>query len=289
MPEKHLPAIAELPSIAEPAAIVLPTIPEPVVTREPEQFASKPDVNSWMAGAVSPWEAELQRASQLTATWQNASLAPTALIEDGTATEAFLSSGLMAAPHGMNFEDALAEDQPTEEPEEELDEPAEQMPEQASERAADLALDHPSEHFSEQSPEQAAADQFLAEEPVAFAGTQAVFAEEPVHFAREGAEHAPETENVSAIESLLSTDTQEILHEQAAQALAEESPAVLQSLDTALAASPALIPAAAPVAEMDEIVAKVLARMNPEILHAVTREILKPLVEAMIKNEMHKK
>ena len=94
---------------------------------------------------------------------------------------------------------------------------------------------------------------------------------------------------VSAIESLLSTDTQEILHEQAAQALAEESPAVLQSLDTALAASPALIPAAAPVAEMDEIVAKVLARMNPEILHAVTREILKPLVEAMIKNEMHKK
>jgi hypothetical protein len=40
---------------------------------------------------------------------------------------------------------------------------------------------------------------------------------------------------------------------------------------------------------MDEIVAKVLARMNPEVLQAVTREILKPLVEAMIKDEIHKK
>jgi hypothetical protein len=29
--------------------------------------------------------------------------------------------------------------------------------------------------------------------------------------------------------------------------------------------------------------------MNPEVLQAVTREILKPLVEAMIKDEMQKK
>jgi len=40
---------------------------------------------------------------------------------------------------------------------------------------------------------------------------------------------------------------------------------------------------------MDEIVAKVLARMNPDVVQAVTREILKPLVEAMIKDELQKK
>jgi hypothetical protein len=46
-------------------------------------------------------------------------------------------------------------------------------------------------------------------------------------------------------------------------------------------------PAAAP--NMDEIVAKVLAKMNPEVLQAVTREILKPLVEAMVKDELTRK
>ena len=36
----------------------------------------------------------------------------------------------------------------------------------------------------------------------------------------------------------------------------------------------------------DDLVAKVLARMSPEVLQAVTREILKPVVEAMVKEEM---
>jgi hypothetical protein len=39
---------------------------------------------------------------------------------------------------------------------------------------------------------------------------------------------------------------------------------------------------------LDEIVAKVLAKMNPDVMEAVTREILGPLVEAMIKNELQK-
>jgi hypothetical protein len=52
----------------------------------------------------------------------------------------------------------------------------------------------------------------------------------------------------------------------------------------AAASTPAPAPAAAP--NMDELVAKVLARMSPEVLQAVTREILKPVVEAMVKEEM---
>jgi hypothetical protein len=47
------------------------------------------------------------------------------------------------------------------------------------------------------------------------------------------------------------------------------------------------IPAAAP--NMDELVARVLANMNPEVLQAVTREILKPVVEAMVKEELKSK
>jgi hypothetical protein len=36
-------------------------------------------------------------------------------------------------------------------------------------------------------------------------------------------------------------------------------------------------------------VAKVLAKMNPDVLQAVTREILKPVVEALVKDELNKK
>jgi len=48
-------------------------------------------------------------------------------------------------------------------------------------------------------------------------------------------------------------------------------------------------PTPAPTPNMDDLVAKVLARMSPEVLQAVTREILKPVVEAMVKEEMESK
>ena len=41
--------------------------------------------------------------------------------------------------------------------------------------------------------------------------------------------------------------------------------------------------------DMDELVAKVLAKMSPEMLQAVTREILRPVVEAMVRDEISSK
>jgi CheY-like chemotaxis protein len=49
-------------------------------------------------------------------------------------------------------------------------------------------------------------------------------------------------------------------------------------------APPTSTPPAA--SNMDELVRKVLAKMSPEVLQAVTREILKPVVEAMVKEEL---
>ena len=40
---------------------------------------------------------------------------------------------------------------------------------------------------------------------------------------------------------------------------------------------------------MDELVARVLEKMNPEVMQKVTREILKPVIEAIIQNELTKK
>jgi CheY-like chemotaxis protein len=53
------------------------------------------------------------------------------------------------------------------------------------------------------------------------------------------------------------------------------------------ATAPAETPAAAP--NMDDLVAKVLSQMSPDVLQAVTREILKPVVEAMVKEQLKPK
>jgi hypothetical protein len=41
--------------------------------------------------------------------------------------------------------------------------------------------------------------------------------------------------------------------------------------------------------DMDALVARVVAKMNPDVLQRVTREILKPVIEALIKDELNSK
>lgn len=74
--------------------------------------------------------------------------------------------------------------------------------------------------------------------------------------------------------------------------------AIQQVTDTVIfekpvASAPAAVaePAAAKPAmpSMEELVAKVLSQMSPEVLQAVTREILKPVVEAMVREELNGK
>jgi len=41
--------------------------------------------------------------------------------------------------------------------------------------------------------------------------------------------------------------------------------------------------------DMDELVARVLGKMNPEVLQKVTHEILKPVIEAIVRDELSSK
>jgi len=82
----------------------------------------------------------------------------------------------------------------------------------------------------------------------------------------------------------------EAIREEAAQVtegatLTAEEQASSESFNARHAAAEA----AASKSSMDDLVARVLARMSPEVLQAVTREILKPVVEAMVKEEMQSK
>jgi CheY-like chemotaxis protein len=210
----------ELPEIA--AVEVEPS--EAASSAQPE---TNQNANSWMAGAVSPWEAELERANQLASTWDTAKIATDQPVEENSATEAFLDPTSSAYESSVEsaVEPSIVEASPTEE-------------------------------------------SLLS--PAA-------------------------TEHVPAIESLLTTETKEFLQEETAHVVAEELPLELEQASeqqvSAYASQATSEPAAAPspAPNMDEIVAKVLAKMNPEVLQAVTREILKPLVEAMIKDELTKK
>ena len=47
--------------------------------------------------------------------------------------------------------------------------------------------------------------------------------------------------------------------------------------------------AAATAPDMDELVARVLGKMNPEVLQRVTHEILKPVIEAIVRDELESK
>jgi hypothetical protein len=59
---------------------------------------------------------------------------------------------------------------------------------------------------------------------------------------------------------------------------------IIEAVETPAAAAP---PETA--SNMDDLVARVLAKMSPDVLQAVTREILKPVVEAMVKEELKSK
>jgi hypothetical protein len=48
-------------------------------------------------------------------------------------------------------------------------------------------------------------------------------------------------------------------------------------------------PVAAEQVDMEALVARVVAKMNPDVLQRVTQEILKPVIEALIKDELASK
>jgi len=185
----------------------------PAVERTPAaaQQAVKPvATNSWFTTAPSPWDTEVQKASQLASTWD----APKAA----------------AAPSPVPADSAEA-------------------------TAAKPAHAVEAENETAGAPSVYAQDNELAETVMAKA-EEAGLTAHAVEAIRE--EVAEVTENAN---------------QAAAPAVTEPGKGIEQ----------------APAASTDELVAKVLAKMSPEVLQAVTREILKPVVEAIVRDELSSK
>jgi CheY-like chemotaxis protein len=92
-------------------------------------------------------------------------------------------------------------------------------------------------------------------------------------------EETPATEGISpaAQEPLIPAATVEAIREEAAH--------VAESVAQTAATTGAAKPASADV-DMDAMVAKVMSKMNPDVLQALTRELLKPMIETIVKDEL---
>jgi CheY-like chemotaxis protein len=102
----HAPVMQELPSVPP------PPIPEQVLVAAPEppKPVNGPAADSWMAGAVSPWDSELPHASQLASSWDSAKISAAAMVQESSATEALLDSGLMSSAQTSHVEQAGVEE-----------------------------------------------------------------------------------------------------------------------------------------------------------------------------------
>lgn len=108
--------------------------------------------------------------------------------------------------------------------------------------------------------------------------------EEPPAEEPEGA-FASSAEPESILEMEIPAATEEIIREEAVHAVEE----TVYDLPRSRTTAPSEPPVETSSANVDDIVAKVLARMSPEVLQAVTREILKPVVDAIVRDELGKK
>jgi CheY-like chemotaxis protein len=127
------------------------------------------------------------------------------------------------------------------------------------------------------------------EAPVTYDFVSEAPSEEPVSYVpdpglvgNEIVDHNPLPELIS--EGSISPETVESIR--------QETTYALESVTEPVAAKPAKAGvnlAETSQQEMDALVANVLAKMSPEMLQAVTREILKPVVAAMIRDEINAK
>jgi CheY-like chemotaxis protein len=131
----------------------------------------------------------------------------------------------------------------------------------------------------EPQPEAAVSYDFVSEAP----------SEEPVSYVpdpglvrNETVAHNPLPDLIS--DGSISPETVENIRQETTYALGSVTQAVVEKP----AESPIKI-AEASQQDMDSLVANVLAKMSPEMLQAVTREILKPVVAAMIRDEINAK
>jgi len=250
-------------SAEEPAKAASETVLSAPAT-EPANWASVPE---------TAWEVEAKKAAMLASTWD----APKTFSVDDT-QEVPVYSAESSVEHteptieapvessAYSAEPVLSEE-PPKEPEPAapvmVNEARAVEPEASVSKVREEAVIETPESASSETPPVLKSWEIAWEAPAAVAPSEAPAEQTPAE-AERGSEPA-------AIEP-----PQAPLHEEAPVATAQPEEAVAAAPETT-------------EPNMDELVARVLAKMNPDVLQKVTREILKPVIEAIVRDEIDSK
>jgi len=247
---------AEVSAAADANATVIEPAPQTTEAAGPANWASVTD---------TPWELEAKKASLLAATWD--------------------SPAASALPSVKDAEQFLQE------------EPAAAVPEAAgavvNEFVEQTSFHGASEFGQEQQAESTEAPPAGIAESVETKSSEGSYELAALDFS------APEAETESACASSAPAgvnETQEVpaYREPETDFVAHaETPAAADGppyvAEEVVAHAEPVTTAQTPQLDMDALVARVLAKMNPDVLHRVTQEILKPVIEALIKDELASK
>ena len=239
---------------AEVAAPVEAAKAAETVESAPAQIA---EPGNWAVASESPWELEAKKASLLAATWDAPAPAAPAVIEEAAK---FLAEEPAAA---------VEEAAPSAMVSEFVEQSAAQVsPAAGQEQVSEASAEEP---IVQHAPEMATAEGegasiYSADVPLDVNATQEMpaYAEESSHYSA-----APLAEEEAAPTAAVEA------------AKSEEIAAPGTAAEAAAAGSQQL--------DMDALVARVLAKMSPDVLQKVTQEILKPVIEALIKDELDAK
>jgi CheY-like chemotaxis protein len=222
-----------------------------------------PEPGNWAPAAESPWELEAKKASLLAATWD----AP---------TPASVPANVAEAEKFLQEEPPLVTQVAPSAAAAETDEPS-ARPAVAEEAKTEVL--------------EASATPTVVEQPTLEAARTETGSESA--YASESQLDANATQELPVVVESESPYSSAPLEEMATPAAGQEPRPVERAQEQPAPAilnePPAMAPEAAQAPDMDELVARVLAKMNPDVLQRVTQEILKPVIEAIIKDELNAK
>ncbi len=231
--------------------------PAPLLVEAAEQA-------NWPSGTETPWELEAKKASLLAATWD--APAPS-MPPNVTEAEKFLqeepAAGVTETPGAVidEFVEHSSFHGASEFGQAQHAEAAEAHVESTELKSPESSHELPGLDFS--APEAAVESAYASIAPAELSETQEV--------------HAYQDSEPSYVSHVVETHA------------AEEPAHVTEAVEEVVHHAEPAAAAEAQQPDMDELVARVVAKMNPDVLQKMTREILKPVIEALIKEELASK
>jgi CheY-like chemotaxis protein len=248
------------PAVQESAGV------EGVSTAESAHVEQPAEPANWAAVPETTWELEAKKASLLAATW------------DAPATS--------SSPEETQEIPAYSAEPQVEDAEQAVAEPAETSHYSSEPIVSGEAVETAQVEAVVEQPEiraEEAASARVIEAPVA----------EPDPKSWENAWEAPvkAEESVGQPPVVEETIVDKVVAEEAYASQAITEPAAVAPVEEVSVPEP-VAAESAPATEqpnMDELVDRVLGKMNPEVLQRVTRDILKPMIEAIVRDELERK